>query len=105
MFHKQTVCAGASIFPHLPYKGYNKSHRTLQAASGADQLYLNQLLVQRRSAPLVPPCFLLLGLALRDNQQALPKKQSPWGQCPDRPEKHPWEHSPDLNPVPNTSRA
>lgn len=39
MFHKQTACTGANIFPHLSYKRYNKSHRSLQVASEAD-LYI-----------------------------------------------------------------
>lgn len=58
---------------------YSKSHHTLQAASNADLLYLNQLLVQKSSAPLHLRRFFLLSLVLRDKQQALPKKQSPLG--------------------------
>lgn len=51
IFHKQTVCIGANIFPHLSYKRYNKSHGCLQVASEADHLYLNQLLLLKSSPP------------------------------------------------------
>jgi hypothetical protein len=115
MFHKQTGCAQvpASFLTCLT-KG-TTSPTTPPSRQQCRSAIFKPTLGSEKLCPLRSALLLFAKFGSQRQPESVAKEAKPppppavsvliGGQCPDRPEEHPWEHSPDLNPAPNTSTS